>query len=133
MKLLAAGEAQRVRALGEAEADKAARVGVAQALAIEEQVRAYGGPQLQLTQQVMSRFAEAIAGLAAWTWCRRSWWAAARTAAGGAGRALAPRVAAGGAPLGQARRPARPAPAAGDGAGAAYRDRIRREVTGGVR
>ena len=35
-------------------------MGVAQALAIEEQVRAYGGPQLQLTQHVLSRFAEAI-------------------------------------------------------------------------
>jgi hypothetical protein len=33
---------------------------VAQALAIEEQVRAYGGPRFQLTQQVMNRFAEAI-------------------------------------------------------------------------
>ncbi len=49
-----------MRVLGEAEAEKAARVGIAQALAIEEQVRAYGGPQLQLTQQVMGRFAEAI-------------------------------------------------------------------------
>jgi len=29
-------------------------------MAIEEQVRAYGGPRFQLTQQVMSRFAEAI-------------------------------------------------------------------------
>jgi len=35
-------------------------VGIAQAMAIEEQVRAYGGPQFQLVQQVMSRFAEAI-------------------------------------------------------------------------
>ena len=41
-------------------ADKAARIGVAQALAIDEQVRAYGGPKFQLTQQVMSRFAEPI-------------------------------------------------------------------------
>jgi uncharacterized membrane protein YqiK len=31
-----------------------------QAMAIEEQVRAYGGPRLQLTQQVLNRFAEAI-------------------------------------------------------------------------
>ena len=60
VKLMGAGEAQRVKSLAEAEAEKAARVGVAQALAIEEQVRAYGGPQLQLTQQVMMRFAEAI-------------------------------------------------------------------------
>jgi uncharacterized membrane protein YqiK len=60
VRLLGAGEAQRVKSLAEAEAEKAARVGIAQALAIEEQVRAYGGPQLQLTQQVLSRFAEAI-------------------------------------------------------------------------
>jgi uncharacterized membrane protein YqiK len=60
VKLMGAGEAQRVKSLAEAEAEKAARVGVAQALAIEEQVRAYGGPQLQLTQNVLSRFAEAV-------------------------------------------------------------------------
>ena len=33
---------------------------MAQAIATEEQVRAYGGPQFQVTQQVMNRFAEAI-------------------------------------------------------------------------
>ncbi len=43
-----------------AEAERAARVGIAQAMATEEQVRAYGGPRYQLTQQVMARFAEAI-------------------------------------------------------------------------
>ena len=43
-----------------AEAEQAARVGIAQAMAIDEQVRAYGGPQLQLTRQVMERFSEAI-------------------------------------------------------------------------
>ena len=56
----AAARPPRVRALAEAEAERAARVGVAQAIAIEEQVRAYGGPRYQLTQQVMTRFAEAI-------------------------------------------------------------------------
>ncbi|BDG03758.1 SPFH domain-containing protein [Anaeromyxobacter oryzae] len=60
VKLMGGGEAERVKRLAEAEAEKAAKVGVAQALAIEEQVRAYGGPQLQLTQQVLSRFAEAV-------------------------------------------------------------------------
>jgi len=53
-------QASQIRALAEAEAEKAARIGIAQAIAIEEQVRAYGGPQFQLTQQVMNRFAEAI-------------------------------------------------------------------------
>jgi uncharacterized membrane protein YqiK len=60
IRILAEGEAKKVRLLGESEADRAGRVGVAQALALEEQVRAYGGPQYQLVQQVMSRFAEAI-------------------------------------------------------------------------
>lgn len=53
-------EAAKVRAIAEADAEKAARIGIGQAIAIEEQVRAYGGPQFQLTQQVMNRFAEAI-------------------------------------------------------------------------
>ncbi|MEZ4661754.1 MAG: SPFH domain-containing protein, partial [Caldilineaceae bacterium] len=53
-------QAEQIRALAEAEAEKAARIGISQAIAIEEQVRAYGGPQFQVTQQVMNRFAEAI-------------------------------------------------------------------------
>jgi len=56
----AGGEAQRIKALAAAEAEKAARVGIAQALAIEEQVRASGGPQLLLTRHVMERFSEAV-------------------------------------------------------------------------
>ena len=61
MRTMAEAESARVRLMADAEAEKAARVGVAQAVAVEEQVRAYGGPRFQLTQQVMSRFAEAIA------------------------------------------------------------------------
>ena len=49
-----------IRVLAEAEAERAARIGIGQAIATEEQVRAYGGPRFQVTQQVMSRFAEAI-------------------------------------------------------------------------
>ena len=71
IQTLAEAEAEKIRILGRGrgeedprarrgEADRAARVGIAQAMAIEEQVRAYGGPQFQLMQQVMSRFAEAI-------------------------------------------------------------------------
>ena len=61
MRLIAEAEATRIRTIGEAEADKAARVGIAEAVAIDEQVRAYGGPKFQVTQQVMKSFAEAIA------------------------------------------------------------------------
>ncbi|MEA4908223.1 MAG: flotillin family protein [Chloroflexi bacterium] len=53
-------QAAQIRALAEAEAEKIARTGIAQAIAVEEQVQAYGGPQYQVTQQVMNRFAEAI-------------------------------------------------------------------------
>lgn len=60
LRILGEGEAKKIGALAGAEAERTARVGVAQALAIEEQVRAYGGPRFQLTQQVMARFAQAI-------------------------------------------------------------------------
>jgi uncharacterized membrane protein YqiK len=53
-------EAAKIKALAEADAERAARIGIAQALAIEEQVRAYGGPQFQVIQQVMERFSTAI-------------------------------------------------------------------------
>jgi hypothetical protein len=53
-------QAAQIRALAEAEAEKVARIGIGQAIAIEEQVAAYGGPQYQVTQQVMNRFAEAV-------------------------------------------------------------------------
>jgi uncharacterized membrane protein YqiK len=54
-------EAERTRTLAEADAERATRLGIAEAIAIEEQVRAYGGPKLQLTREVMQRFAQAIA------------------------------------------------------------------------
>lgn len=54
-------QAAQIKALAQAEAEKIARTGIAQAIATEEQVAAYGGPQFQVTQQVMSRFAEAVA------------------------------------------------------------------------
>lgn len=59
-RTLAEAEAAKIRMTGEAEADRVARVGMAQAIAAEEQVRAYGGPRLQITQAVLTRFAEAV-------------------------------------------------------------------------
>ncbi len=53
-------KSNEIRVLAEAEAEKAARIGIGQAIATEEQVRAYGGPKFQVAQQVMNRFAEAI-------------------------------------------------------------------------
>jgi uncharacterized membrane protein YqiK len=57
---VAEGEARKIQVMAAAEAERATRVGIGQAIAIEEQVRAYGGPKFQLTQQVMNRFSEAI-------------------------------------------------------------------------
>jgi uncharacterized membrane protein YqiK len=60
IRILGEGEAKKIQSLATAEAERTARVGIAQAMAIEEQVRAYGGPQLQLTKEVLTRFAQAI-------------------------------------------------------------------------
>jgi len=61
IRCLAQAEADKIRVYAEAQAEKEARIGIAQAIATEEQVRAYGGPKFQLTQQVMKDFAKAIA------------------------------------------------------------------------
>ena len=60
VKLEAEANAEKLRVEGEGEARKVEQVGLAQARATEAQVNAFGGPQYQLTQQVMARFAEAV-------------------------------------------------------------------------
>jgi len=60
VKLMGDADAKRVKLIAEADAEKEARVGIGRAIAIDEQVRAYGGPQLQLIQDVMSKLASAI-------------------------------------------------------------------------
>jgi uncharacterized membrane protein YqiK len=53
-------DAAKIKAIAEAEAEKEARVGIGKAIAIEEQVKAYGGPQYQVVQDVMTKFTAAI-------------------------------------------------------------------------
>jgi uncharacterized membrane protein YqiK len=53
-------EAAKIKAIAEADAEREARVGIGKAIAIEEQVRAYGGPQYQVVQDIMSKFTSAI-------------------------------------------------------------------------
>jgi uncharacterized membrane protein YqiK len=60
VKLMGEADASRTKALAEADAEKEAKVGIGKAIAIDEQVKAYGGPQLQLIQEVMNRLAMAI-------------------------------------------------------------------------
>jgi len=60
IRQLAAARADEVRSLAEAHADETARVGIAQAMAIDEQVRAYGGPRYQVMRHTMDRLSDAI-------------------------------------------------------------------------
>ena len=53
-------QAAKIKAIAETEAEKEARVGIGRTIAIEEQVRAYSGPQYQVVQGVMSKFTAAI-------------------------------------------------------------------------
>ena len=53
-------DAAKIKAIAEAEAEREARVGIGRAIAIDEQVRAYGGPQYQVVQDVMTKFTAAI-------------------------------------------------------------------------
>lgn len=59
-KTLAEAEAYKIRRIAEADAEMKARLGIAEAIAIKEQVNAYGGPQYQVIQDVMSKFTDAI-------------------------------------------------------------------------
>ncbi|WP_010251246.1 SPFH domain-containing protein [Acetivibrio cellulolyticus] len=60
IKSISQGEAAKIKAIAEAEAEREAKVGIGKAMAIEEQVRAYGGSRYQLVQDIMNRFTAAI-------------------------------------------------------------------------
>lgn len=53
-------QALKIKAIAEAEAEKEAKVGIGRAIAIEEQVKAYGGPQYQVIQDIMNKFTAAL-------------------------------------------------------------------------
>jgi uncharacterized membrane protein YqiK len=57
---LAKANAEKVRLEGEAEASKEKNVGVAKANAIEAQVKAYGGAEYRVTQEVIDKLSDAI-------------------------------------------------------------------------
>ncbi|MDD7793047.1 SPFH domain-containing protein [Clostridium sp. 'White wine YQ'] len=61
IETIAMANANKTKFEAEAQAELEARVGIGKAIAIEEQVRAYGGPQYQVTQDVMDKFTKAIA------------------------------------------------------------------------
>lgn len=60
VRLMGRAESERIKMLADADAERISKTGAADASAVEKKVKAYGGAQIQLTQQVMSRFAEAV-------------------------------------------------------------------------
>jgi uncharacterized membrane protein YqiK len=60
VRTLAAADADKIRMTAEANAEMEAKVGIGKAIATEEQVNAYGGPQFQLAQEVTRQLAQAI-------------------------------------------------------------------------
>ncbi len=53
-------EASRIKVLAQADAEREAKIGIAKAMAIEEQVHAYGGPDYQVLREVTDRFSQAV-------------------------------------------------------------------------
>ncbi|MFN8672587.1 MAG: SPFH domain-containing protein [Candidatus Sericytochromatia bacterium] len=60
IRILADGESEKIKKIAEAEAEKEAQVGIGKAIAMEEQVNAYGGAKYQIMQDIMVRFTDAI-------------------------------------------------------------------------
>ena len=57
---LAGADAQKIQVTAEAQGAAEARIGIGKAIAVSEQVKAYGGPGFQVAQDVMARIAGAI-------------------------------------------------------------------------
>lgn len=53
-------EADKIKALAIAESEKEAKMGIGKAIAINEQVKAYGGPKYQVLQDIVTKYTAAI-------------------------------------------------------------------------
>ena len=60
IRTLARANADQIRFLAEAESVREAQVGIGKAIAVDQNVLAYGGPGFVLTQSVMERFSAAV-------------------------------------------------------------------------
>lgn len=60
VELQAKGEAEKIRLTGKAESENIVKIGLAQAIATQEQVAAYGGPTFKLAEQIADRIARAL-------------------------------------------------------------------------
>ncbi len=60
IRTLARANADQIRFLAEAESVREAQIGIGKAIAVDQNVQAYGGPGFVLTQSVMERFSTAV-------------------------------------------------------------------------
>lgn len=60
IRTLARANADQIKFLAEADSVREAQVGIGKAIAVEQNVAAYGGPNFVLTQSVMERFSTAV-------------------------------------------------------------------------
>lgn len=60
IKTLAGADAERIKAIAIADAEREAKIGISKAVAISEQVKAYGGPRYQVLQDVVAKYTAAI-------------------------------------------------------------------------
>lgn len=60
IKTMANADAEKIKAIAIAEAEREAKIGVSRAVAISEQVKAYGGPKYQVLQDVVAKYTTAI-------------------------------------------------------------------------
>ncbi len=62
IKAMASADAAKIKAIAVADAEREAKIGISKAVAINEQVKAYGGPKYQVLQDVVSKYTKAIEG-----------------------------------------------------------------------
>lgn len=60
VKAMAKADAEKIRVIAIADAEKEAKIGISKAVAISEQVKAYGGPRYQVLQDMMTKYTAAI-------------------------------------------------------------------------
>lgn len=60
IKAMANADAAKIKAIAVADAEKEAKIGISKAVAINEQVKAYGGPRYQVLQDIVTKYTAAI-------------------------------------------------------------------------
>lgn len=60
IKAMAMADAEKIKVIANADAEREAKIGISKAIAINEQVKAYGGPKYQVLQDIVAKYTKAI-------------------------------------------------------------------------